>query len=149
MGVIAFNYLKFDAEKKKGPVSSGAVEVKHNLEVTDVEKAAFKVGGANSDALKIEFQFDILYGKGLGKLTMLGEVVYTDTKDIVEESVKGWKSDKKLNPMLKVDVHKFVYNKCIVRCIDLADALNLPSPVPMPKFNYTTGDGKEAPAKKK
>lgn len=140
MAIIGFNYNKLDAEKKAGAKATGPVEVRHNLQATDVQKADFKVAGSQSQVLRILFDFDIMYGSALGKISMKGEVIYTDTKEIIEETLKGWEDTKELNLTVKKSIHKFVYNKCIVRCIELADALNLPSPVPMPKFKYD-GDG--------
>ena len=102
-----------------------------------------QLAGSKTDVLRIEFDFDILYGKELGKIGIKGDVVYTDTKEIIDETMKGWESDKDLNMTVKSQVHKFVYNKSIVKGIQIADDLGLPSPVPMPKFKYPSGENKK------
>lgn len=136
MAIIAFNYLKFDSEKTKGASATGEIEVKHNLSISDVKKAPLQLAGNATDVLRIEFVFDIKYSGDLGRITITGEVIYTDTKEIIEETFKTWEASKELNLTVKSEVHKFVYNKSIIKSISLADDLGLPAPVPMPKFKY-------------
>ena len=116
MAVIGFDFSKFDCERKKAS-AKGSIEIKHNISVNTVEKTSLNVGGAKNDVLRVEFAFDIVYGSGLGKLSLVGHVVYADTPEIIDESFKGWEADKKLNTMVNEQVHKFVYNKAIVKAI--------------------------------
>lgn len=136
MTIIGFSFIKFDAERK--PVkTTGNIEINHNISIKNVEKTALNVGGSKSDVLRIEFAFDVLYSAGLGKIEILGDVVYSDTKEIVDETFKTWEVDKKLNSTVNEQVFKFVYNKAIVKALELSDSLNLPSPIPMPKINFS------------
>lgn len=133
MGVIGFSFIKFDCERKAVP--KGGVEVKHNISISKIEKTTLNLGTGKDEVLRIEFTFDVLY-EGFGKIGMKGDVIYTDTKEIMAESLKSWDSDKKLNPMVNEKVFKFIYSKTIVKALELADSLNLPSPIPLPKVNF-------------
>lgn len=135
MAIIGFSFIKFDCERKTGQ-TKGNIEIKHNVSISNVEKTSLTVGGNKNDVLRINFSFDVMFGADLGKLSILGDVVYTDNTEIIDETIKSWESDKKLPSMVNEQVHKFVYNKAIIKALDLADSLNLPSPIPLPKVSF-------------
>ena len=135
MAVVGFSFTKFDCEKV-GAQAKGSIEIKHNVNITSVEKTNLNLGGSKTEVLRVIFAFDVLYGAEIGKISIAGDVIYTDTKEIVSETIKGWNADKKLNPLVNEQVHKFVYNKAIVRALELSDALNLPAPIPLPKVSF-------------
>lgn len=135
MGIIGFNYKKFDCVKEDNK-AVGQIEVKHNVSVIDVRKESLSVGSNKNDILKIIFNFDVLYGNSIGKINTCGEIIYSDTKEIVDETLKQWESEKKLNVTVNQVVVKFIYNKVTIRVLDFADLLNLPAPIPMPKINF-------------
>ena len=136
MGIIGFSYSKFDCERKVAE-SKGSIDINHNVSIKNVEKTSLNVGGTKNEVLKIDFNFDVLYGNNLGKISISGDVIYTDTKEIITEVFQAWGKDKKLNPIVNEQVFRFVYGKSIVKSLELADSLNLPSPVPLPKINFT------------
>ena len=136
MAIIGFNYSKFDCERKVAQ-GSGSIDINHNVSIKNVEKTSLNVGGTKNEVLKIDFNFDVLYGNNLGKISISGDVIYTDTKEIITEVFQAWGKDKKLNPIVNEQVFRFVYGKSIVKSLELADSLNLPSPVPLPKINFT------------
>lgn len=136
MGVIGFSFSKFDCERKPSKVS-GPIEIKHNISVKSMEKTTLKVGVNKNEVLKVIFAFDVIYGNSLGKISIEGDVIYADTVEIINETLKQWEKDKKLNSTVSEVVFKFIYNKSTVKVLDLADSLNLPSPIPLPKFNFS------------
>ena len=135
MAIIGFSFSKFDCERKPTAVKKG-IEVKHNISIKEVEKTTLNVGSNKNEVLKVYFSFDVLYSEGLGKITVEGDVIYADTKEIIAETAKQWKADKKLNNTVSEVVFKFVYGKATVKVLDLADSLGLPSPIPLPKIQF-------------
>lgn len=133
MAVIGFSFLKFDCERKKA--ASGSIEINHNINVEKVEKTSLNVGAGKSDVLKVEFKFEVVYAKGdLGTINIRGDVIFSDTPEIISETFKTWEADKKLNAVVNEEVYKFIYQKGIIKAIELSDSLNLPAPIPvMPK----------------
>ncbi len=136
MAIIGFNYSKFDCERKVAE-SKGSIDINHNVSIKNVERSSLNVGGTKNEVLKIDFGFDVVYSNSLGKINITGEVIYTDTKEIIKEVFDSWQEEKKLNPIVNEQVFRFVYNKAIVKALELADSLNLPSPVPLPQINFT------------
>jgi hypothetical protein len=134
MAVIGFNFSKFDCIRDSK--SSGSIEVKHTIHIDKVTKAPLNVGGTSSNVLKVEFGFDVLYGDNVGKISLVGDVIYTDTNEIVDESLKSWSANKKLPGMVEEQVQKFIYSKVILKALQLSDDLNLPAPIPLPKVSF-------------
>ena len=136
MTIVGFSFLQFNCERKKGVSTSGKLDVRHFMGVESVDKTEFKVASQAVDALTIQFKFGVLYGKDLGKVEILGEIIYTDTPQIIEESLKGYKADKKLASMVQKEIFRFAYSKSIVKVLELSTDLNLPAPIPLPKINF-------------
>jgi hypothetical protein len=137
MAIVGFNFTKFDCERSSSK-HAGQIEITHGLVVDDVKKNELVLSGTKADVLTIDFTFSILYSGGLGKIKMGGSVIYSDTKEIIEESAKLWESDKKLTQIISEQTHKFVYTKAIVKALELSDALSLPAPIPLPKVQVKT-----------
>jgi len=136
MGIIGFSFSKFDCERKSSKITGG-IEIKHNISIKSVEKTSLNVGGSKNDVLRVIFAFDVLYGDALGKIAVEGDVIYADTPEIIKDTLGQWTKNKKLNTAVSEIVFKFVYNKATVRVLELADSLNLPSPIPLPKINFS------------
>ena len=134
MAVIGFNFNKFDCMREGK--ASGSIEVKHTIHIDAVSKTPLHVGGGSSDVLKVEFGFDVSYGQGVGSISLTGDVVYTDTKEIIDESLRSWSSEKKLPSMVEEQVQKFIYSKVILKALQLSDDLNLPAPIPLPNVSF-------------
>lgn len=137
MAIVGFSFLKFNSERN--PVKrSGKIEINHNISISSVEQSSFVMGGSKVPVLRIIFSFDVVYSNELGKISIEGDVVYSDTKEIIEESFKGWKADGKLNSLINEQVFKFVYSKAIIKALEISDSLSLPAPVPLPKVSFNT-----------
>ena len=135
MVIVGFSFSKIDAEKKLQGVG-GSIDINHNISIKNVEMTSLNVGTNKNDVLKIIFDFTVGYGSGMGKIQLIGDVIYADTKEIISESLKGWESDKKLNKLVNEQVLAFVYSKAIIKALEMSDILGLPAPIPMPKVNF-------------
>jgi hypothetical protein len=130
MAIVGFSFSKFDAVRTQ--VSKpGQIEISHNVKIDSVSLTKLNVGSGSNDVLKIDFTFLVMYGNELGHIQLCGDVVYSDTAEIVKETLSGWKLDSKLNDMVNSVVSKFIYSKGIVKALDISDNLNLPAPIPV------------------
>jgi hypothetical protein len=130
MAIVGFSFSKFDAVRNESS-KQGQIEISHNVKIDSVNLTKLNVGSGNNDVLKIDFTFSVIYGNNLGHITLLGDVVYSDTPEIMKETFNGWNLDKKLNDMVNSVVSKFIYSKGIVKSLDISDNLNLPAPIPV------------------
>ena len=135
MAIIGFNYTKIEGFKNvdQQQGASGGLEVNHSISFTNVVKIPLMVNNAQNDVLRVEFEFSIKYQE-VGTIQLKGETLYTDTPEILEESLKSYQDSKKLPEMVDLTIRKFVYNKCLMQSMNFSDLLNLPAPIPLPKF---------------
>lgn len=141
MGIVAFNFTEVSCEKK-GNIR-GNIEVKHNIDVKSVEKSNLNIGSSKSDILKIGYQFEVLYGEKMGRINVLGEIVFSDTPEIVDEIYKQWKDNKALHQVALNQVYAFLYDKVILKAMNLAEIVGLPWPIPKPKVDFAPKTKKE------
>jgi len=142
MAIVGFSFRKFDCERNAGS-KVGNIEINHNISIEEVSKTSINLGGSNDEVLKIDFVFNVGYSNELGHVKIFGDVIFSDVKAIIDESFKSWSSDKKLPSMVNEEALRFIYTKVSVKAIALSDALNLPSPIPLPKLNFSSEKSKK------
>ncbi|MCA9486776.1 hypothetical protein H6501_00610 [Candidatus Woesearchaeota archaeon] len=134
MSIVGFSFSKFECEKGRAPVPKD-IEIAHNVQLTNVEKTVLQSVSSN-DLLRLEFSFEVVYKNDIGKIALKGEVIFNDTKEIIEETKKSWDKDKKISPLVYEQVFKFFHRKACIKAMDLADSLSLPEPIPLPKVSF-------------
>jgi hypothetical protein len=130
MAIVGFSFSKIDAVRNEAS-KPGQIEISHNVRIDSVNLTKLNVGSGNNDVLKIDFTFIVKNGNYLGHIKLLGDVVNSDTHEIMKENFNGWNLDKKLNDMVNSVVSKFIYSKGIVKSLEISDNLNLPAPIPV------------------
>lgn len=134
MGIIGFNFTNIKAEKETSKaVAQKGTEVNHSISIKNVTKVPLHMSGNSSEVLRVEFDFSIVY-KTIGAISLSGDALYSDTTEIIDESLKTFEDSKRLPEMVDLNVRKFVYNKSLMQAMSLSDLLNLPAPIPLPKF---------------
>lgn len=134
MAVIGFNFTHIQAKKDvEKQVAQKGMEVNHSISFTNVVKVPLNMTNSKSDVLRVQFDFSIKY-QDVGNIHLQGEALYTDVDEILNESIKSYEADKKLPEMVDLTIRKFVYNKSLMQAMNLSDLLNLPAPIPLPKF---------------
>jgi hypothetical protein len=82
-------------------------------------------------ALSVEFDFVSEYTPNIGSIKLTGEVFYLSDKG--PQIVKTWKAKKDLPEDMRVEILNHLFRVCIVRISNLADDLQLPPPMAIPR----------------
>jgi len=130
MAIVGFSFSKFDCFRSNSTYS-GKIEISHNVKIDNVLTTKLSVGGGPTNVLKVDFTFSVLYGDNLGKIALSGDVVFSDSEEIITETLKSWAMEKKLPVMINVEISKFIYTKGIIKALEMSDNLNLPAPIPV------------------
>ena len=130
MAIVGFSFSKFDCFRSNSSYS-GKIEISHNVKIDNVLTNKLNVGGGPTNVLKVDFTFSVLYGDNLGKITLSGDVVFSDSEEIINETLKSWATDKKLPIMINQEISRFIYTKGIIKALEMSDNLNLPAPIPV------------------
>lgn len=127
MPVIGLNLRKIEASVDDKKPVTGNINVNSSPRIESVEKADISL---LKDVLEIEFSFTSNYEPDIAQMYMEGVVLYQTDK--VNETLKLWKKEKKLEDSVALDVLNAIFRKCLSRAVDLSEELRLPPPVQFP-----------------
>ncbi|MCK4669619.1 MAG: hypothetical protein KAT43_00325 [Nanoarchaeota archaeon] len=139
MSIIGFSFAKINAEKNEGV--KGRINIKNNITVKNVSAHALAFGGKDNKGLRIDFEYESVYEPKLGKIVIESNIMSMLPEKEVDKINSEWKKSKVLPDELMRSMFGFVMRKCSIKALNLAEDLNLPSPVPMPRV--ASGPGPE------
>jgi hypothetical protein len=128
--IVGLTFTKIASERTQN--ANGSINVNYNPSVEDVEEA--DVSALDEDVTRISFNFPIHYekdGADVGSITLNGNVLWKgdDAADILD----SWEEDEALPENMQLAVLNHLYQQCLPEAVNLANRLELPSPVPMPR----------------
>ena len=132
MPVVGFGLTKINAEKSAP--ARGKVDIKNNVAITDVLPSDITLGKDKNNAAKFVFEFSSTYEPKIGKIALVGEVLFMDDSVKIKEHLDLWKKEKKVSPEIMPAVLNTVFSKCHIQALIISQEVNLPSPIPMPKI---------------
>ncbi len=133
MTIVGFNFTKINAEKSGLP--KGKINIKNNVGIKNVEEADLSLGKSKQTGLRFVFEFTSSYEPKIGEITLTGEVLYLADEKTVKEILKEWKKDKKVQKDITAAVLNTVLQKSNIQALMLAQDINLPPPIPLPKVS--------------
>jgi len=131
MPVIGFGFNKIAVEKKSAP--AGKVGISNNISIKNVEEKELNVGKNKQVGLKISFEFASKYDPKIGEIALQGDLLFLEDSKKVKEIVKEFKKNKKLPKEIMTPVMNTLLAKCHIQALMESQAVNLPSPIPLPR----------------
>ena len=131
MSIVGFNFTKITAEKKEG--AKGKINIKNNIIIKDVAEQSMSLGNKDNKALKVDFQFISDYLPDLGQISIESSIVALRPASETQEIIKNWGENKQLPTDMVEQMFGYVLRRCNIKALVLAEDLNLPSPVPLPR----------------
>ncbi len=133
MAIVGFEYHKIIVEKKEAKDSS--INIGNNIAITEVVKNNLKVGSAKQHGVKFIFEYTSAYEPDFAKITLGGSVVYLNDEKTTKSVLDDWDKKKQIDKDIAQQVINSILTKCNIQSIILANTVNLPPPVPMPKVS--------------
>jgi len=131
MAVISFNFTKIDAERSLAP--KGKISIKNNVAVTDVKEASLELGKSKESGLRFFFEYNSIYEPKIGYINLKGDLIFMDDEKKVKEALALWDKEKKVPKEMMTEVVNTILARANIQSIIMSQAINLPSPLPMPK----------------
>ncbi|MDY6761458.1 MAG: hypothetical protein SVY41_00245 [Candidatus Nanohaloarchaea archaeon] len=128
--IVGFSIGSIDAEKMG--MKGGETNINYSSNLTDVQDA--EVSSIDDEIARVSFEFGLTYqqsGDDVAEMSFTGDVLWQGGDGLVE----AWEEDETIDDDVAAAVTNHVYRKCLTRAVGMADALELPSPVPMPRVN--------------
>ncbi len=130
MPIVGFNLNKVLAEKTN-QLKPG-ITIKNDLEIKEVSKAAIDMGSKSEEIIRLDFEFIAEYQPEIGRIILLGEVLYMDKEKEIKRILDNWKKTKIVEPELFSRIMNSVLMKCNIKALNLALDVNLPPHLNMP-----------------
>lgn len=134
MVIVGFGFSKMMVERTS-PIK-GKVNIKNNVGIKSVEKTDLMLGSAKQDGLRFVFEFTTSYEPKIGEIFISGDVIDLQPEKKVEEVIKDWKKDKKVEAAIMTPILNTVLSKCNVQALLLSKDINLPPHIPLPKVTH-------------
>ena len=128
MTVIAMNFTGVHATRSDKPIK-GELKVNSTPKITEVKEIS--VSRLNQKALSMNFEFLTDYSQDVGQIKVEGNllVLAPEPAKVAEQ----WKKGKTLPEEVSVDVLNHLFRRCLVKIAMLADDLQLPPPIQLPR----------------
>jgi len=118
-----------ESRKSDKPQPGGEIKVNSTPKITDVKEISIQNLGKKS--LSMDFEFLTSYEPEIGKITIEGNLLFL--ADSNEAVLKQWKKDKSLPEDVSVQVLNHLFRKCLIKMATMADELQLPPPIQIPR----------------
>ncbi|MDY6769955.1 MAG: hypothetical protein SVU88_03200 [Candidatus Nanohaloarchaea archaeon] len=132
--IVGFSIDRMDAQKDG--LQGGETDINYSSGLTDVEDA--EVASLDETVARISFELALQYqqdGDDVADMSFEGSVLWRgdDAEDLIEQ----YEEDEDIDDEVAAQVTNHIYRKCLTRAVGMADALELPSPVPMPRVDLS------------
>lgn len=127
--IVGFSLDSADAQKHDAVQGNVNVNYRHRVDAVE----AADVNAMGGTVARIVFTFDITYEQEdttVADISFEGGVLWQQDAD---DLVNAWNEDDSLPDDVSAAAANHIYRKCLTQAVGLADALELPSPVPMPQ----------------
>ena len=145
MRVIGFNFTKVVGEKMKGFKPGFGIST--NINFIDIEKEGTDIQKEDFEALRVSFNFSVLYldkekkDSKKAEVSLTGFIILMASKEESKNLLKDW-SKKEISAGFRVPLFNFILKRCSTRSLQLEEELNLPLHVPMPQVKFGKKESK-------
>ncbi len=129
MPVIGLSFNAIEAKRSKEVVKA-EIKVNSTPTVTGIKEMNVPTLGGKK-ALNFEFEFLTKYDPEVAEIKMGGSVIYLSDKNA--SILKQWKKEKKIPEDVSIEILNHLFRRCLIRVANIADDLQLPPPLPMPR----------------
>lgn len=131
MGILSFRLTNI--EGSIGEVSTGELKISSSLpKIKNIAEKEIGIAGNMTKVLAIKFEYKTKYEPTNAKINIGGELLYNDKNQ--KEILTKWEKEKKLDEKISLYVINYIFRKCLVQSVKIADDLQLPSPLKMPEL---------------
>ena len=130
MPVIGISFNLVEAKRSKEVVKA-EIKVNSTPSVKGVKEMNVPTLGGKK-ALNFDFDFVTKYDPDVAEIKMGGNIIYLSDKNAA--ILKQWKKEKKIPEDVSIEILNHLFRRCLIRVANIADDLQLPPPLPMPRI---------------
>lgn len=130
MPIVGFNFTTIHSEKKKA--IKGKVQIKSNVNISDVKEEKLPTGKTKTDGLRFDFNFNLDYNPEIGNINLKGFIYYMDDPKVLKDIMTNWKKKKIIPKEVTEQIINTILYRASIKAISLAEDINLPPHIRMP-----------------
>jgi hypothetical protein len=134
MPIVGFNFTKIKGEKKSPIEKDTKVQIKSNVDITDVKEETLRTG-SDDQGLKFDFKLELNYDPEIASIELKGFVYYLDKEDKLKEIVEGWKKEKSVPPEVAQQILNLVLHRGNIKALTMEEELNIPPHLSLPHIS--------------
>lgn len=127
MTVVGFNITSLEANKDSSvemvDVSVSSAPNIHSITEVDIAALGKKV-------LQIEFDLATTYTPRVGLIKIKGFLLFAPKDNA--KTLESWNKNKSVPSEESVEILNFIFRRCMIKMINIADDLQLPPPISLP-----------------
>jgi hypothetical protein len=116
-------------EARRKSLPRGEIKINSSPKVMSLKET--NVASLDKKAIVLDFEFVTDYQPEIGTVKLAGELIYV--ADDNEKVLAQWKKNKSLPEEVSVEVLNHLFRKCLLKASDMAEELNLPIPIQVPR----------------
>jgi len=139
MNLLGVNLREISLKRENMEGEIKIKNVKNNINVVDINLKNVPVSETGK-AIIFSFEYSTDYELAepkdtlFGSIRFVGDVAYSDTKKKMDDVIKSWKKNKKIDEKTLLPVLQAALNTVNVEAIYLSNKVMLPSPVRLPQI---------------
>lgn len=130
MPILGLSIGTIEANREEKKVSQ-EVKVNSTPRILDVKEA--DVPNIDKKVLSVDFEFVTIYEPDFGRIVIKGKILYLTGKN--KAVMDEWKKKKHLPEEISLELFNYIFRRCLLKASLLAEDLQLPPPMPMPKVS--------------
>ena len=134
MPVLGYNIERVNFEKlAKSPVP-GQIEVKISPTIKELRLGEMMTPNGKITGIEVLFEFGIDYNPEIARARVNGSILYLPPqRDAVDKILNLWEDEKKVDPVLMVEVANFLSVELSPMLMVIAKEMRLPYHIPVPR----------------
>ncbi len=140
MPIVGFRFTSLEGKRLEDTKTETQIKVNSTPRVTMLKEV--DIPTFRDKALSLDFEFTTTYEPKLAEIKIKGNILYLSKDN--ESVLKSWKKDKKLPDEMNIEILNNLFRKCLVKISSIAEDLQLPPPLQMPRVRVkddTEGKG--------
>lgn len=128
MPIVGFKFESVEAKRSKS-TTRGEVKINSTPKIVSIKEV--NIPNLKRKALGLDFEFLTKYEPSIGHIKLTGEVLYLGDRNA--QVLKKWKEKKTLPDEMNIEVLNNLFRQCLLKIANLADDLQLPPPIQLPR----------------
>ncbi|MFQ5647902.1 MAG: hypothetical protein ACE5FW_01585 [Candidatus Aenigmatarchaeota archaeon] len=128
MPIIGLSFRSIEA-KRETKAPKGEIKVNSTPKINSVKEVSIPT--MKKKALALTFEFITRYDPAIAEIKIGGDLIYMGENNA--GILSQWKKKKSLPEKVSVEVLNHLFRRCLLKISNMADDLQLPPPIQMPR----------------